>query len=345
MACTHPRRALAVAVVIAVLGACGGGDDGSPNEDPVAPSITIQPADESVPAGQDATFSVTATGTDLLYQWQRSSNGGVDFIDVPGATESTLTLSAVGLADDAHQFRAVVSNSTASVTSDDATLTIAKMVMITTALLPGGIKDVGYNAALAATGGTGIYTWAVVSGELPSGLALDASSGAISGTPTTWGESTLTFEVADSSTPSQLDEKMLTIHVASCDGVSVSGAPSTVEGAFCPQAAGTGTTGPDRSSVVWTETYSYGGGSYYESLGVFFDAASGDVDEISFYLNDPTHTITWMCSNTSTLVPPCTGAMVDVLARKASFTNLELGENGSFVSLITLFGDLTYAPF
>jgi hypothetical protein len=37
--------------------------------------------------------------------------------------------------------------------------------------------------------------------------------------------------------------------------------------------------------------------------------------------------------------------MVDVLARKASFTNLELGENGSFVSLITLFGDLTYPPF
>jgi hypothetical protein len=43
------------------------------------------------------------------YQWQGSTDGGVVFADLPGATAAALTRTAVPLADDGHQLRVVVS--------------------------------------------------------------------------------------------------------------------------------------------------------------------------------------------------------------------------------------------
>jgi len=90
----------------------------------VAPGISVQPAGQTITEGQDVSFSVTASGTSLGYQWQRSTDDGANFADVAGETGATLTLTAVPLANDAHQFRVVVSNSADSVTSNAALLTV-----------------------------------------------------------------------------------------------------------------------------------------------------------------------------------------------------------------------------
>lgn len=90
----------------------------------LAPSISVQPAAQTTTAGQNASFSVTAGGTSISYQWQRSTDGGASFTDLAGASNATLTLTAVALADNAQQFRVVVSNSAGSVTSNAATLTV-----------------------------------------------------------------------------------------------------------------------------------------------------------------------------------------------------------------------------
>ena len=83
-----------------------------------APVITTHPDSKTVAKGQNVSFTVTASGQNLAYQWQR--NG----VDIPGATSATFSLNPAELTDDGAQFRARVSNSGGSVTSNAATLTV-----------------------------------------------------------------------------------------------------------------------------------------------------------------------------------------------------------------------------
>jgi hypothetical protein len=68
---------------------------------------------------------------------------------------------------------------------------------VTTASLPAGLVGVTYAATLAASGGQLPYTWAVTAGSLPAGLSLNASTGRISGTPTTVSAPSFTVRVTD----------------------------------------------------------------------------------------------------------------------------------------------------
>jgi len=91
---------------------------------PIAPAITVQPSNQTVIENQNASFSVTATGTSLAYQWQRSTDSGVSFTDLTGETNATLTRTNVLLGNSGQQFRVVVSNGLGTVTSNAATLTV-----------------------------------------------------------------------------------------------------------------------------------------------------------------------------------------------------------------------------
>jgi hypothetical protein len=53
------------------------------------------------------------------------------------------------------------------------------------------------SVALSASGGTAPYTWSVVSGALPTGLSLNASTGIVSGVPTTAGTYGFTIQALD----------------------------------------------------------------------------------------------------------------------------------------------------
>jgi hypothetical protein len=85
----------------------------------VAPTITTQPANQTVTAGQTATFSVVATGTSpLTYQWQLNGT------PISGATSSSYTTPVTTTANSGEQFRVTVTNSVGNVTSNIATLTV-----------------------------------------------------------------------------------------------------------------------------------------------------------------------------------------------------------------------------
>jgi phospholipase C len=73
---------------------------------------------------------------------------------------------------------------------------------MSTTSLPTGIAHLVYGGAtLQATGGVKPYNWAVTTGILPPGLALNGTTGAISGTATTAGASSFTVVVTDAETP------------------------------------------------------------------------------------------------------------------------------------------------
>jgi hypothetical protein len=79
---------------------------------PQKPVITQQPQDAVIPTGQDATFTVAATGGPFTYVWR--FNGSV----IPLATSASLTANAAG------QYQVEVSNAGGTTPSRIATLTV-----------------------------------------------------------------------------------------------------------------------------------------------------------------------------------------------------------------------------
>jgi hypothetical protein len=103
-----------------------------------ATSITTQPSNANICAGNNASFTVVAGGGGLTYQWQENSgsgfanitNGGV----YSGATTATLLLTGVTVSMNSYQYRVVINGSCppANVTSNAVVLTVGTALVITT---------------------------------------------------------------------------------------------------------------------------------------------------------------------------------------------------------------------
>ena len=101
--------------IVFMLAGCGG----SAIAPSTGPTITTQPAPQSTPLGQSATFSVVASGTAPLgYQW--SKNG----TPIPGATQASYETPLVQPSDSGEKFSVTVSNTAGSVDSNQAALTV-----------------------------------------------------------------------------------------------------------------------------------------------------------------------------------------------------------------------------
>ena len=74
--------------------------------------ITSQPVSAAVKVGEVATFSVTATGAGLTYQWQLSKNGGNTWSNtgVPGNKTSKITLPKAEASSNGFQYRCIVTD-------------------------------------------------------------------------------------------------------------------------------------------------------------------------------------------------------------------------------------------
>ena len=105
-----------------LLVACGGGN-GAGGMAPAAssaPAITIQPSDQSVSAGQSATFTVSAVGAaPLSYQWQKNAS------PIAGAILPSYTTAVTAVGDSGSSFAVVVANAVGSTTSRSAKLLVS----------------------------------------------------------------------------------------------------------------------------------------------------------------------------------------------------------------------------
>ena len=92
----------------------------------LALAITVQPKDVTVTAGEKASFSVTATGDGLAYQWQYSTDGGETWKDSTAASGKTAKLTTTTKASfDGRLYRCVITDVFgAELVTDAAVLTV-----------------------------------------------------------------------------------------------------------------------------------------------------------------------------------------------------------------------------
>ncbi|HET6961514.1 MAG TPA: Ig domain-containing protein, partial [Terriglobia bacterium] len=87
-------------------------------------------------------------------------------------------------------------------------------VSITTTSLPNAKRNKSYSSTIQATGGVAPYSWSIVSGNLPPGLTLSSSTGAISGKATATGLYSFTVRAGDSQATPASATQDLSIRVA-----------------------------------------------------------------------------------------------------------------------------------
>jgi len=178
--------------------------EGTPLVASQALSLVVQAAvsitTTSLPNGTSGTAystSLTASGGTPPYTWSISSGAlpaGISLASNTGVISGTPSVSGtfnvtLGVQD---------AQGNSAMRSYSITIAVLVALQITTASLPNGVEGVAYDATVAASGGTPPYTWSLASGFLPSTVALAATTGSISGTPTVSGTFSPTVQVTDS---------------------------------------------------------------------------------------------------------------------------------------------------
>ncbi len=163
----------------------------------IPPAITTHPSSQSVSLDAPFTLSVVATGTDIVYQWQRFG------ADIPGATAATYTKSQSTSADDGAAYRVVVSNVVGSVTSNAATITVTDTGAPTlTVNNPDSATISGDTIVVSgtATDLTGVQSVTIVNdqfGDQQFGVVLDENGNFEGEVPLAVGTNVLTITTVD----------------------------------------------------------------------------------------------------------------------------------------------------
>jgi hypothetical protein len=166
--------------------------------DSSAPSITSEPASETVAAGASAAFTAAASGTPPpAVQWQQSTNGGTTWSSITGATATSYSFTAAS-AENGYEYRAVFSNGVGSPAS-----TNAATLGVTAPQPSGAAPSITTQPAnqVVLTGNLGTFTAAASGDPTPSvQWQLSANGG------TTWssiaGATSTTYSFATSTTES-----------------------------------------------------------------------------------------------------------------------------------------------
>jgi hypothetical protein len=158
--------------------------------------IAIHPANPLPDGTINVPYNQTLTTTG-------GSGSGNSFSVTGGALPAGLTLSAGGVisgtpgAGGPFSFTASVTDGAGNTGSQLYNLNIIVPITVNPATLPNGTAGTPYNQTVTASGGTAPYNFTVPPGTLPTGLGLNPSTGAITGTPTTPGTYNFTITATD----------------------------------------------------------------------------------------------------------------------------------------------------
>jgi hypothetical protein len=218
---------------------------------PPAPSITTSSLADAT-SGVTYSKTLAATGGTPPYTWSLAP-GSQPLPSGLTLDPSTGVISGTPSASGSYPFVVKVTDSASQSATKSLSINVADPLSIqTSSPLTGGTVGQPYSATIAATGGQTSYSWSVTVGSLPSGLSLNSSSGAITGTPSAAGTSTFTVQVRDSGSPARTDAKSFSITIVNPLTITTSSLPG-------------GTVGVAYSQSV---TASGGSGSYSWSVSV-----------------------------------------------------------------------------
>lgn len=141
-----------------------------------APFTTTEPMDQTTCIGSSASFSVTATGIGLTYQWRKGAVNLIDGGNISGSNTATLTINPVTALDAAINYNVIITGAfIPSDTSNFVSLTIGSAALITTQPTNQTVcagDSAGFTVAASGAGLT--YQWRI-------GLVNLIDGGAISG--------------------------------------------------------------------------------------------------------------------------------------------------------------------
>lgn len=162
--------------------------------------------------GENYSVRLEATDGEPPYRWLPESGVLPDGLHLDNDSGEVYGVPAVSAMTET--FTLSVTDSDSPKTTDSRQFKLVIPVVIVATTLPSASVGVAYEQALGAVAGTGPYTWALISGELPDGLQLDASTGVISGTPTSGAQdASFRVQVTDSDTPVTQSARDFTILV------------------------------------------------------------------------------------------------------------------------------------
>lgn len=170
-------------------------------------------------------YSATLTGADGTppYAWSISVGvlpTGLNLGPSTGAISGTPSTAGV------FNFTAKLTDGALATATHAYTVTISPPPpSVTSVLVSSATTGVPYTGQLAGTGGTPPYTWAVTVGTLPTGLSLNGSTGAITGTPTVAATSNFTVRLTDNASVTATRAYSITVIAppAPTNGTTVNG--------------------------------------------------------------------------------------------------------------------------
>lgn len=125
-------------------------------------SVTTQPTDVTACEAANASFTVAGSGAGIVYQWQISTDGGITYNNISGATAATYTINGVTVGMNGNRYRCQLSNATCTTPgiSNAAVLTVNAIPAITAHPTHSTICSGSNSSFSVSATGTGLlYGW------------------------------------------------------------------------------------------------------------------------------------------------------------------------------------------